>query len=224
MKEKIFDIAGRRILVAGYRGMVGGAIMRRLGKIDAELIPVGRKEVDLVRQDDVERYFIAKKPDVVVMAAGKVGGIAANNTQRAEFLYDNIAMAANVYREDWKSTDYGDMVAMGLPADYPNLFNPKGLSIITEFPKPPIHPPEFDGYYYMPLPKERDGRSPTWTQAVLRSKDETILVSDPWFEGISGKQAIVWNTSLPNRINGISLGGGLLKKKAYGFWFDFNQW
>ena len=91
-----FDLTGKRIWVAGHRGMVGGAIARRLAAEDVELLTAGRDACDLVRQDQVEAWLAANRPDVVVLAAAKVGGILANATYPAEFLYDNLMIEANV--------------------------------------------------------------------------------------------------------------------------------
>jgi GDP-L-fucose synthase len=76
--------------------MVGGALMRRLAGEGAELLTVGRREVDLRDQAAISAWFKAKRPQVVFLAAAKVGGIVANNTLRAEFIYDNLIIAANV--------------------------------------------------------------------------------------------------------------------------------
>src|ERR1700742_4899184 len=91
-----FDLKGKTVFVAGHRGMVGGALVRRLASEDVELLTAGRSEVDLRDQAAVFNWFSAKKPQVVFLAAAKVGGIVANDTLRAEFLYDNLAIAANV--------------------------------------------------------------------------------------------------------------------------------
>jgi GDP-L-fucose synthase len=89
-------LSGRRVWVAGHRGMVGQALLRRLAREDCELLTVGRDEVDLRRQADVEAWMEARRPEVVIVAAATVGGIWANHTRPAEFLYDNLAIAANV--------------------------------------------------------------------------------------------------------------------------------
>ncbi len=95
MSAKIFDLSGRRIFVAGHRGMVGSAIVRRLASIDAEVLTAGREQVDLFKQNETERYLAANRPDVVVVAAGTVGGIYANDTYPVEFLEDNLRIAVN---------------------------------------------------------------------------------------------------------------------------------
>ena len=75
----LFDLRGRRVFVAGHRGMVGSAIVRRLAGVDCEVVTVGHDRLDLLRQDDTAAYLRAAKPDAVIVAAAKVGGIAANN-------------------------------------------------------------------------------------------------------------------------------------------------
>jgi GDP-L-fucose synthase len=91
-----FELKGKRVFVAGHRGMVGSALTRRLAQENVELVTAPRSEVDLRDQAAVNGWFAAKRPQVVFLAAAKVGGIAANDTLRGEFLYDNLAIATNV--------------------------------------------------------------------------------------------------------------------------------
>ncbi|MET4072019.1 GDP-L-fucose synthase [Bradyrhizobium sp. S3.2.6] len=91
-----FELKGKSVYVAGHRGMVGTALARRLAREDVKLVTVERREVDLCNQAAVFDWFARVRPQVVFLAAAKVGGIFANNTLRAEFIYDNIAIAANV--------------------------------------------------------------------------------------------------------------------------------
>ena len=91
-----FELKGKTVFVAGHRGMVGAALVRRLAQEDVELLTIGRAEVDLRDQAAVNKWFAAKRPQAVFLAAAKVGGIVANNTLRAEFLYDNLVIATNV--------------------------------------------------------------------------------------------------------------------------------
>ncbi|MGI8570095.1 MAG: GDP-L-fucose synthase [Methylocella sp.] len=86
----------RRIWVAGHRGMVGSAILRRLAKEDVEILTVDRRNVDLREQDTVRQWVAQAKPDVVILAAAKVGGILANDSYPADFLFDNLAIETNV--------------------------------------------------------------------------------------------------------------------------------
>jgi GDP-L-fucose synthase len=96
MASTPFELKGKTVFVAGHRGMVGSALARRLAQEDVQLLTAGRGELDLRDQAAVYAWFAAKSPQVVFLAAAKVGGIVANNTLRAEFLYDNLAIAANV--------------------------------------------------------------------------------------------------------------------------------
>ncbi|MET4375007.1 GDP-L-fucose synthase [Bradyrhizobium sp. LB12.1] len=96
MAHAPFELAGKSVYVAGHRGMVGSAIARRLKREDVKLVTVDRREVDLCNQAAVFDWFARVRPQVIFLAAAKVGGIVANNTLRAEFIYDNIAIAANV--------------------------------------------------------------------------------------------------------------------------------
>jgi GDP-L-fucose synthase len=91
-----FELRGKSVYVAGHRGMVGAAIARRLEREDVKLVTVDRREVDLRNQAAVFDWFARVRPQIVFLAAAKVGGIVANDTLRAEFIYDNIAIAANV--------------------------------------------------------------------------------------------------------------------------------
>ena len=86
----------RRIWVAGHRGMVGSAILRRLAKEDVEILTVDRLTVDLREQHAVRQWVAFAKPDVVILAAAKVGGILANDSYPADFLFDNLAIETNV--------------------------------------------------------------------------------------------------------------------------------
>lgn len=92
-----FDLAGRRIWVAGHGGMVGSAICRRLSQVPGvTLLTVDRSSLDLTRQAEVEAWMLAEKPEVVVLAAAKVGGIEANRSFPVDFLRDNLAIETNV--------------------------------------------------------------------------------------------------------------------------------
>jgi GDP-L-fucose synthase len=90
-----FELAGKRVFVAGHTGMAGSAIVRRLAQEGCNLLLPERSELDLTRQDQTERYLSAARPEVVIMAAGRVGGILANDKNPANFLADNLAMAFN---------------------------------------------------------------------------------------------------------------------------------
>jgi len=91
-----FQLKNRKVYVAGHRGMVGSALVRRLKSEDCTIQTAPRSEVDLRDQSAVNAWFAANKPEVVFLAAGKVGGIVANNLLRGEFIYDNLMIAATV--------------------------------------------------------------------------------------------------------------------------------
>src|SRR5437763_3339705 len=96
MGDARFDLQGRRVCVAGHSGMLGSALVRRLVEEDCRLLPLGRETLDLRDQAAVFAWFGEYRPDVVFVAAATVGGIYANDRQPADFLYDNLAIAANV--------------------------------------------------------------------------------------------------------------------------------
>jgi GDP-L-fucose synthase len=96
MARTPFELKGKTVFVAGHRGMVGSALARRLARHDVELLTASRSELDLRDQPAVNKWFAATRPQVVFLAAAKVGGIGANNELPADFLYDNLAIAANV--------------------------------------------------------------------------------------------------------------------------------
>jgi GDP-L-fucose synthase len=91
-----YKLAGKRVWVAGHRGMAGSAIVRRLASESCDVLTVSRGEVELRRQEQVERWLADCRPDAVFLAAAKVGGILANDSRPAEFLYDNLTIEANV--------------------------------------------------------------------------------------------------------------------------------
>lgn len=91
-----FRLDGKRVWVAGHRGMVGSAIVRALGRRDVEMVSMDRAQLDLRRQAEVEDWMAAARPQVVFLAAARVGGIAANAAQPADFLYDNLAIETNI--------------------------------------------------------------------------------------------------------------------------------
>jgi len=108
-----------KIYIAGHRGLVGSAILRKLEEKGYQNIVVRTsKELDLRRQEDVERFFDKERPEYVFLAAAKVGGILANNTYKAEFIYDNIMISANVIHSSHK---YGvkKLLNLGSSCAYP---------------------------------------------------------------------------------------------------------
>src|SRR5688572_950514 len=94
-RQVAYNLKGKRVWVAGHRGMAGSAIVRRLQSEDCTCLTAGSDELDLRRQADVEAWVAAHRPQAVFVAAGRVGGIVANDTQPVDFLYDNLLIEAN---------------------------------------------------------------------------------------------------------------------------------
>ncbi|RLB28654.1 MAG: GDP-L-fucose synthase, partial [Deltaproteobacteria bacterium] len=93
-----------KIYVAGHKGLVGSAIVRKLSSEGySNLITRSHKELDLTRQADVEAFFRSERPGYVFLAAARVGGILANNTYPAEFIYENLMIQANVIHESYRA-------------------------------------------------------------------------------------------------------------------------
>lgn len=116
--EMPFSLRGRRVWVAGHRGMVGQALCRRLAGEGCEILTVDRATLDLRRQAETEEWVAANRPEVIFLAAATVGGILANDTRPAEFLYDNLQIEANVI-EAAHHTGVIKMLALGSSCIYP---------------------------------------------------------------------------------------------------------
>jgi len=115
------NIMNNKIYIAGHNGMVGSAIHRQLVKKDYKnLMLKSAKEIDLRKQDDVEKFFIKEKPQIVIIAAAKVGGILANNTYRAEFLYDNLMIQTNIIHSSYL-VNVEKLIFLGSSCIYPKL-------------------------------------------------------------------------------------------------------
>ena len=93
---KRYTMRGKRVWVAGHKGMVGAALLRRLADKGCQPLTADRRDVDLTRQEAVERWMAEARPHVVFVAAARVGGILANDTYPADFLYDNLLIHATV--------------------------------------------------------------------------------------------------------------------------------
>ena len=110
-----------KIYVAGHRGMVGSAIVRALEKNGyTNIITRTHAELDLTRQDQVERFFAEEKPDYVFLAAAKVGGIIANSEHLADFMYENMILEMNVIHEAWKN-GCKKLMFLGSSCIYPRM-------------------------------------------------------------------------------------------------------
>lgn len=115
-----FDLEGRRVWVAGHRGMVGSAIMRRLRDESCEILTATRAELDLKDPAQVSTFLGDTRPDAIFMAAAKVGGILANDTYPADFLFDNLMIAANVTDAAHRH-GVGKLLFLGSSCIYPKL-------------------------------------------------------------------------------------------------------
>lgn len=117
---KLYDLKGKRIFVAGHRGMVGSAIVRRLASVDCEVVTAGREKVDLLSQQATEHFLNDVRPHVIVVAAAKVGGIHANNTFPAEFIYENLVIATNLINGAYR-VGTEKLLFLGSSCIYPRL-------------------------------------------------------------------------------------------------------
>lgn len=118
--DPVFDLTGKKIWVAGHRGMVGSAVARRLASEPCSVLTVGRDRVDLRRQAEVEAWLDAEKPDAIVLAAAKVGGILANSTYPADFLYENLMIEANIIHGAYRA-GVKRLLFLGSSCIYPRL-------------------------------------------------------------------------------------------------------
>jgi GDP-L-fucose synthase len=117
---ELFSLAGRKVWVAGHRGMVGSAIVRRLAGEGCEILTAERSVLDLTRQAEVESWVRENRPDAIFMAAAKVGGILANDTRPAEFLRDNLVIAENVVHAAHRAK-VAKLLFLGSSCIYPKL-------------------------------------------------------------------------------------------------------
>lgn len=99
----IYSLHGKRVWVAGHRGMVGSAIVRRLEREECEILTVGRDTVDLANQAQTSDWIAKTQPHAVFLAAAKVGGILANDTRPAEFLYENLMIESNIIDASYRA-------------------------------------------------------------------------------------------------------------------------
>jgi GDP-L-fucose synthase len=116
--DTLFELSGKRVWVAGHYGMVGSALVRRLASENCDILTVDRDGVDLTRQDEVEKWMDQNRPDVVIVAAAKVGGILANSTLPADFLYINLAIEGNIIHSAFQ-TGVEKLLFLGSSCIYP---------------------------------------------------------------------------------------------------------
>ncbi len=115
-----FNLTGKKVWVAGHKGMVGAALVRRLATEKCEILTCDRETVDLGRQVEVEDWVAATAPDIIIIAAAKVGGIHANATYPADFLYENLILEANIIDSAYKA-GVEKLLFLGSSCIYPRL-------------------------------------------------------------------------------------------------------
>ncbi|MSO54540.1 MAG: GDP-L-fucose synthase [Rhodospirillales bacterium] len=115
-----YRLAGKRLWVAGHRGMVGAALVRRLKRENCEILTATKAELDLRRQADVEAWVRAHRPQAVIVAAAMVGGIHANSSRPAEFIYDNLMIESNVVHAAMEQK-VEKLMLLGSSCIYPRL-------------------------------------------------------------------------------------------------------
>lgn len=113
-----FSLQGKKIWVAGHSGLVGSALLRRLTRERCEVITATHSTLDLTRQSDTEEWMAGHRPDAVILAAAKVGGIGANSEQPAEFIYQNLAIAQNVIHAAYRG-NVQKLLFLGSSCIYP---------------------------------------------------------------------------------------------------------
>jgi len=118
LQPTLFPLKGLRVFVAGHRGMVGSALIRRLVREECRLLTVSRDAVDLREQATVNRWFDEHRPGAVLLAAARAGGIHANDTRPGDFLYDNLAIASNVI-EASRRVGVAKLLFLGSSCIYP---------------------------------------------------------------------------------------------------------
>ncbi|MEE9359351.1 MAG: GDP-L-fucose synthase, partial [Hyphomicrobium sp.] len=113
-----YALAGTRVWVAGHRGMVGAALVRRLASENCQIVTADRAKLDLTRQASVEAWMAQHRPQAVFVAAAKVGGILANDTYQAEFLHQNLLIEANIIDAAWRN-EVEKLLFLGSSCIYP---------------------------------------------------------------------------------------------------------
>ncbi len=113
-----YDFTGKRVFIAGHKGMVGSALTRRLNDENCNIITADRAQLDLCNQTAIHAFLKAEKIDVVFLAAAKVGGIHANNTYPAEFIYENLTIQTNIIHGSFKA-GIQKLIFLGSSCIYP---------------------------------------------------------------------------------------------------------
>lgn len=120
MTANAFPLAGKRIFVAGHTGMVGSALVRRLTREECIVLTASRAELDLANQMQTRRWVSHNRPDAIFLAAARVGGIVANATYPADFLYDNLMIEANLVEAAHRCA-IPKLLLLGSSCIYPKL-------------------------------------------------------------------------------------------------------
>jgi len=179
----LFELRGKRIYVAGHAGMAGAAIVRRLEREQCKIITATRQELDLRHSEAVERFMTQAKPDAVIVAAGKVGGILANSAFPADFIADNLAIACNTIQAAHRC-GASKLLYLGSSCIYPRLApQPMAPEILLSGPLEPTN-------LYGP----GDNYDPQHSHvpaALLRRFHEAKIAGNP--------SVSVWGTGTPRR-------------------------
>lgn len=120
MSEYNYQLHGKRVWVAGHRGMVGSAVKRRLKNEECDILTAGREQVNLLDQQQVQNYIKQEKPDAIVLAAAVVGGIFANQSYPVKFLYENLAIESNIIHAAHEN-DVNRLLFLGSSCIYPKF-------------------------------------------------------------------------------------------------------
>ena len=203
----MYELAGKRVFVAGHRGMVGGALVRRLEAEGCEVLTAGRAELDLIDQRQTFDWVAANQPDAIFMAAAKVGGIMANSTCPAQFLYKNLVMQANI-AEAARLAGTEKLMLLGSSCIYPK-FAPQPIqesSLLTGPLEPKIagimlgesYRAEYGCDFISAMPTNLYGIGDNFdletshvVPALMRKAHEAKLSG--------AKQLVMWGTGTPRR-------------------------
>ena len=131
-----YELKGKRIFIAGHKGLLGSSISSRLQHEDVELVTASRQDLDLTRQKDVEEWMKTHKPHVVINAAGKVGGIHSNSHFPADFIYQNMVIELNLINASYLS-GIEKLIILGSSCTYPKMADQpiKESSLMTGKPE-----------------------------------------------------------------------------------------
>ncbi|MFA6013867.1 MAG: GDP-L-fucose synthase [Gallionellaceae bacterium] len=205
-----------KIYIAGHRGLVGSALVRRLqAKGYTNLLTRTHAELDLTDQAAVREFFASEKPEYVLLAAAKVGGIYANNTYRAEFIYQNLAIQTNVIHEAWRN-NVARLLFLGSSCIYPKACpqpikeeylltgeleptnRPYALAKIAGIEMCWSYNRQYGTKYIAAMPTNQYGPNDNYDlntshvlPALLRKTHEAKLRGD--------KEVMVWGTGTPKR-------------------------